>query len=155
MNAPSAALRTVFEDLGFHDVQTVISSGNVIFSSPEQNVPALAQRIETALAEQLNVTSIAIILSAEQIQQFVATAPFGNQQHSKKTYLTVTFMKNPASAAQCKPYLYYDATTRALCNIHNTEHAKTPDIMAKLEKEFGKQITTRTWNTVVKISQKF
>jgi acyl carrier protein len=39
----------------------------------------------------------------------------------------------------------------AICSVIDLTSAKTPDLMLWLEKQFGKEITTRTWKTVERI----
>jgi hypothetical protein len=39
---------------------------------------------------------------------------------------------------------------REVCCVVDLSGATTPDLMAWLEKQFGKEITTRTWKTVGK-----
>jgi len=162
MNAPSAKLRAVFDALAFSNVQTVIFSGNVIFDSPETNISLLEKRIEEQLQAGLAIRSAAIIRSSEQIRELIQSAPFGDRTHNRETYLTVTFLKHELKEA---PTLYksangtleivgYDAQNRALLAVNNVAITKTPDFMAKLEKQFGKDITTRTWNTILRINQK-
>jgi uncharacterized protein (DUF1697 family) len=48
-NMRNEKLRGVFEGLGLTNVKTVISSGNVLFESPREDVPALEAEIEDAL----------------------------------------------------------------------------------------------------------
>jgi uncharacterized protein (DUF1697 family) len=151
-------LRRVFEELGFTNVKTVISSGNVLFESPESDVPALESKIEKAIVEQLGFTSTTIIRSREELQGLVDHNPFKGLEHSTKTYLTVTFLKHPTRLKFDLPYrienrdyeilALYD---RAVCCVLDQTSSKTPDLMVWLEKQFGKEITTRTWKTVERL----
>lgn len=161
INAPSKRLQAAFEALGFTGAQTIISSGNVVFDSPETDVTALEAGIEKGLKAQIGLTTTAIIRSAAQIAQLVAANPFGDRTHSRESYLTVTFLKNaPASepktgtTANGATTLGYYPESKALCAVSNALILKTPLWMAQLEKEFSKAITTRTWNTVLKTNQK-
>src|SRR3546814_20244922 len=45
----TAELRRVFEELGFDAVRTVISSGNVLFESPNRSRTPLESQLEAAL----------------------------------------------------------------------------------------------------------
>jgi uncharacterized protein (DUF1697 family) len=48
----SADLRTVFEELGYDGVRTVLASGNVVFESPSRTARGtLKRRIEAALRD--------------------------------------------------------------------------------------------------------
>lgn len=158
MNAPSAKLRSLFEDMGFSGVQTVISSGNVIFESAEKSSDKLEAVIEKTLREELGISSDTIVQSSEQISQLVAKQPFGKLQHSPSTYLTVTFLKQAASDTTIEgrdfEIIGSDRASKTVFAVNDTTKQKTPDLMIKLEKKFGKAITTRTWNTVLKIHQK-
>lgn len=50
-NMRNEKLRGVFENLGFQNVQTVISSGNVLFETRSNNIKELEAIIEKALPE--------------------------------------------------------------------------------------------------------
>lgn len=154
-NMRNEKLRGVFEGLGFTHVSTVISSGNVLFESASEDVPALEAMIEAALPSQLGFTSTTIIRSREQLQRLVDRRPFGSHSHNQQTYLTVTFLKNEPKKNQALPiidgYKILDTSDRAILSIVDLAQAKTPNLMSRLEKVFGKQITTRTWKTVERI----
>jgi uncharacterized protein (DUF1697 family) len=151
-------LRAVFEDLGFANVKTVISSGNVLFESPSGNIAALETKIEKAIQARLGFSSTTIIRNRDQLQELVDRKPFKDLEHGPKTYLTVTFLKHPAQTTLKAPYRVenrdyeilgiYD---RAICCVLDQTSARTPDLMVWLEKQFGKEITTRTWKTVERI----
>src|SRR5688572_7791450 len=88
-NMRNEKLRGVFEKLGFANVKTVISSGNVVFESPSRNAKKLEETIETALPEQLGFTSTTIIRSKKQLQQLVDINPFKGMEHSQKSSLKI------------------------------------------------------------------
>jgi uncharacterized protein (DUF1697 family) len=157
-NMRNEKLRGVFEKLGFQNVRTVISSGNVIFESPSRSVKKLEETIEKTLPAQLGFTSTTIIRSKGQIQQLVEKNPFKDMQHSQTSSLNVTFLKKETSIDMTFPYQVenrdytllgmYDG---AICSVIDLTSSKTPDLMLWLEKKFGKEITTRTWKTVERI----
>lgn len=157
-NMRNDKLRGVFEKLGFANVKTVISSGNVIFESPSRSVRNLEESIEKALPEQLGFNSTTIIRSQKQIQQLVDKHPFQGMEHSQKSSLNVTFLKKKIKIDIKFPYKVdnrdytllgmYDG---AICSVIDLTSTKTPDLMLWLEKQFGKEITTRTWKTVERI----
>ncbi len=49
INIKMADLRSTFVDLGFENVKTVLASGNVLFDSDRDDVPALKSEIESGL----------------------------------------------------------------------------------------------------------
>ena len=157
-NMRNDRLRDVFEKLGFEHVQTVISSGNVIFDSPSRAVKQLEERIEKALPEELGFHSTTIIRSKAQIQRLVDEDPFVGMEHSQRSSLNVTFLKKKTRMDLKFPYKFDDRDYSvlgmyegAICSVIDLTSSKTPDLMGWLEKKFGKEITTRTWKTVERI----
>jgi uncharacterized protein (DUF1697 family) len=157
-NMRNDKLREVFEKLGFANVKTVISSGNVVFESPSRSVRKLEDRIEEALPKELGFKSTTIIRSQKQLQQLVDKNPFKSMEHSQKSSLNVTFLKKKRKIDIKFPYEIDNRDYRllgmydgAICSVIDLTSAKTPDLMLWLEKQFGKEITTRTWKTVERI----
>jgi uncharacterized protein (DUF1697 family) len=146
-NMRQEKLKWFFEKLGFMNVKAVISSGNVIFESRSKNIPALESKIETGLPKYLGFKSMTIVVSQQDLEKLIKQNPFKGRVHNTHSYLLVTFFKNKPAKK-----LKYD---RAICNIYNLSGNKGPEIMANLEKQYGKQITSRTWKTVNRIVEKF
>ena len=156
-NMHNEKLRAVFEGLGYRKVQTVISSGNVLFESPSKNTKSLEAAIEKALFEKLGIRSTTIIRSKEELQKLADKDPFGKLEHSKTVYLTVTFLKTPTKAKLPPPQLSYrvlEMYDREVCTSTDLASTRGPELMLWLEKQFGKQITTRTYKTVNRILEK-
>jgi uncharacterized protein (DUF1697 family) len=103
-NMRNDKLREFFEKQGFANVKTVISSGNVVFESPTRNAKKLEETIEKMLPEQLGFKSTTIIRSKVQLQQLVEKNPFEGMEHSQKSSLNVTFLKNKTGADIEFPY---------------------------------------------------
>ena len=161
-NMRNEKLRGVFEKLGYHDVQTVISTGNVLFETDSRDTKALEAAIEKALPAQLGFTSTTIIRSLEQIQDLVDKDPFKGFEDTQTSRLNVTFLKGASGTKLTFPYAPADKTYHflglydgALCSVIDLDSAKTPDLMGWLDKQFGKENTTRTWKTVGRILKKF
>jgi uncharacterized protein (DUF1697 family) len=157
-NMRNDKLRGVFEKLGFENVKTVISSGNVIFESPSRSIRKLEESIEIALPEELGFKSTTILRSQGQIQKLVDTNPFQGMEHSQISSLNVTFLKKKRRTGIKFPYKIDDRDYEllgmydgAICSVIDLTSSRTPDLMVWLEKKFGKEITTRTWKTVEKI----
>lgn len=156
-NMRNEKLRRVCEQLGFTNVRTVISSGNVLFESPIKSMTKLEAMLEAAWPAQLDFQSTTIIRSARQLQQLISKEPFGKRIHSPRTSLNITFIKQQPAKAVEPPdgegYKIVAMFDREACSVIDTTRAKTPDLMTQLEKQFGKEITTRTWKTIERIVQ--
>jgi uncharacterized protein (DUF1697 family) len=160
-NTRNENLRRVFEDLGFGKVRTVISSGNVLFETESQDMKGLEDLIEKALLEKLDFKSTTIIQSQEELQLLLEENPFKNLKDAPKSKLNVTFLKNKPEThlkfpyhAENKGFMVLGIHDRIICSVVDLTRTKTPDLMRWLEKEFGREITTRTWRTVGRILKK-
>jgi uncharacterized protein (DUF1697 family) len=157
-NMRNEKLRGVFQRVGFENVQTVITSGNVLFESPSTDVKALAAAIEEAIQSELGFTSTTIIRSHQQLTRLVRDNPFGDIEDTPTSRLNVTFLKQRSRTklrfpyhVEEKGYTVVGVHGREVCSVVDLTGSTTPDLMAWLEKQFGKAITTRTWKTVGRI----
>lgn len=163
-NMTNDKLRMVFESLGFSDVRSVISSGNIIFTSSLGDQSKLEAIIQAGLQEKLGIPGGTIVRSENELRTFLATNPFGPRKHSKESYLIATFVKDrrfvppfpiPHDTGYGSTVLSYNKEASALASVTDATRVKTPDFMVWLEKQCGKGITTRTWKTVERIVAKF
>ncbi|MFJ1457219.1 DUF1697 domain-containing protein [Nocardia sp. N2S4-5] len=162
-NMRNERLRSVFEGLGFEAVGSVLSSGNVVFGSPESDAAALESRIQKALNAELGIGGGTILRSRAELRALVDSDPFPGLTHGRGTYLTVTFLKDraaaapdalPAGLAPAVRIVGYDEAAAAVLAVIDNTASTTPDHMAWLETVYGKDITTRTWLTVQKVLAK-
>lgn len=135
-NMKSARLKEFFESLGFQNVKTVIASGNVVFESTSNDSSKLEEKIEEELPKKLGFSKTTIVRSQTELENFVKTDPFKGVIDEKPNYLLVTFFKDR------KP---------EIATVLDLNDAKSTDFMTKMEKEHGKELTTRTWKTVHRI----
>ena len=157
-NMRNEKLRELFQKLGFKNVQTVISTGNVLFESPSRGVKKLETTIEEAIQEQLGFTSTTIIRSHQQLNRLIGDNRFGKIEDTPTTRLNVTFLKRKQETdlrfpyrATRKGYSVIGMHGREVFSVVDLSGATSPDLMAWLDKQFGKEITTRTLKTVGRI----
>ncbi|MGC5584712.1 DUF1697 domain-containing protein [Ornithinimicrobium sp. W1665] len=159
-NMTNDKLRGVFERLGFADVASVLSSGNIVFRSPDADAHLLEQRIEDALADDLGLANRAIIRSHSELRVLLDSDPFPGVTHGHDTYVTATFLKDAATTPEHIPaqpglrteVVRYDGAARVVLAItDNSDANQTSGFMAWLERTYGKDITTRSWLTVQRI----
>ena len=154
-NMHGAKLKAAVESAGFKNVQTLLASGNVIFESDIKDQAKLESILEKTWPAKLGFNSMTIVRSQAQLQALVDADPYKGATHSnKKTYLLVTFFRSLPE--QSMPANFYKAFgVNALCNTIDASGPGTPDFMAKLDRQFGKdQITSRTWLTVQRVLTK-
>lgn len=156
----NAELVKVFQGLGYQQVRAVISTGNVLFGSPERSRARLEAAVEAALLDHLGAPCSTIIVSRGQIEALLALDVFDGYEDVATSRFNVTFLKNRPRPGDALPETgsgseVVAVRAQTVFSIVDSTAAKTPDLMAKLEKAYGKQITTRTWKTVERIDRAF
>ncbi len=153
-----ADLRAAFEAMGFVDVRTVQASGNVVFSTPDAPGPGeLRARIEAGLAEGLSSRTGVALRRAADLAALVAADPFVAVAVTPATRLYVTFLSRPApdetDLGDERVRLVRITAGEVLTAIELVPGWGTPELMRLLESGLGKDVTTRSWNTVVKVAE--
>lgn len=138
-NMRNEKLAGILETLGCTRVRPVLASGNLVFSSTARSTAVLETRIEKALAEKLALANDVIVRRQDELEAILKKDPFKGAEHGRQWYLIVTFRKTG------EPPVF---------NKLDRAKMDAPDAMLDLEKRYGKKITTRTWNTVLKIVAK-
>lgn len=136
----------------------MISSGNLIFESDEEDIGALESMIEAAWPRLLGFTASTIVRSQAQLQSIIDSDPFNGLPHTNHSYQLVTFMKQPVKPAfdfpyqpPGKPYSLVGYSNGIVFSVTDNTVIKTSDLMVWLEKQFGKNITSRTPLTIERI----
>ena len=87
------ALRNLYTQLNFKNVQTYIQSGNVIFQSTEKNINKLEQKIADKILEEFGFDVPIMVKSKADFENVIHHNPFPNEDLSK---VHVTFLcENP------------------------------------------------------------
>jgi uncharacterized protein (DUF1697 family) len=155
MNAKMPELKRCFESAGFADVKTVLSSGNVVFSA-RASAAALERKIETAMEKQLGHAFFTIVRPVDALRAILASDPYGAFPLRPGTKRVVTFLRVKPPAMLELPIELYGAR---ILSVDGSEVFSTyvpgprgPVFMTLIEKTFGKDVTTRTWDTVKKVA---
>ncbi len=88
-------LRTLFEELGFINVETFISSGNVIFDFLPKDVKALEKNIESHLHKMLGYEVATFIRTTNQVIAISQYKPFSDFELTENIALNVAFLCDP------------------------------------------------------------
>ncbi|MEX2593662.1 MAG: DUF1697 domain-containing protein [Anditalea sp.] len=159
---PMEELRTTFEAMGHTQVKTLLNSGNVIFEGKSAQVETLEEKIASQLEKSFGFSIPVLVRKADDIKEITACDPFKDIQIHKDIRLYVTFFKESPKENLKLPWVSADGSFqiikvkgRAVCSVLDVSKSKTPYAMNVLEKSYNKDITTRNWNTVVKIELSF
>lgn len=158
MNAKMPELKRCFEDAGFKNVVTVLSSGNVVFDSPKKPERSLEVQIEKAMEKSLGRSFDTIVRSQSDLLELLESDPYKSVKLSAQAKKVVTFLKESFERKIELPIKkdgvhIFSCEDKIICSSY-LPHPKGPVFMVMLEKTFGKSITTRTWDTVGKVAKK-
>jgi uncharacterized protein (DUF1697 family) len=155
MNLKMPTLKTALEEGGFSDVKTLLSSGNVVFSERRATDVAIEKKIEAALENKVGKRFGTIVRSLDELQALIDADPYQAFRLPAGSKRVVTFLRiQPEQKLKLPPALdgaqIWTVRGRdALSSYVRSE--KGPVFMALIEKTFGKDVTTRTWDTVQKV----
>lgn len=92
-------LKKLFEDIGYKDVVTYINSGNVIFSSPEEEEANIRKDCESEIVEKFQLDILVTIISAKDLSKALQNAPSWWDKDSEAKHNAI-FVIPPATATQ-------------------------------------------------------
>jgi uncharacterized protein (DUF1697 family) len=157
MNAKMPDLKKAFEAAGFTDVRTLLSSGNLVFTARSASEAALERKAEAAMTKRLGRTFLTIMRPVDELRQILASDPyraFGLPPGAKRI---VTFLRERPASKLTLPAEVDGARILAV-NGSSVFSAYVPSprgpvFMTLIEKTFGSELTTRTWETVTKVAR--
>ena len=152
-------LREAFEAMGFQKVKTLLASGNVLFDSSATKAEPTAEKIEERLRKTFGHEIGVLVRPLAELQKLAAVNPFKEVKMTPQTRLYVTFLsekpkpgRTARSESTAKDFKMLRVSDREVCSaITISPQYHTTELMSQLEKEFGRKVTTRNWNTVLRI----
>jgi uncharacterized protein (DUF1697 family) len=154
MNARMPELKRAFEAAGFTEVRTLLSSGNVVFTTPGDTVDVLERQAEEAMQAQLGHHFGTIVRPASYLQWLVESDPFAAFELPSGAKPVITFFRRPPDKQLDLPIERDGATILAMTRSEllsaYVPGGKGPAFMVLIEKTYGKELTTRTLETVRK-----
>jgi len=156
MNAKMPELKRCFEAAGFGEVKTLLSSGNVVFSARGSSAASLESKIEAAMKKHLGRTFLTIVRPIDALRAILAADPYGAFRLSPGAKRVVTFLRDKPPAKLDLP-IELDGARILLLEGSEVFSAYVPGprgpvFMTLIEKTFGQDVTTRTWDTVRKVA---
>lgn len=151
-------LRACFVAIGFADVKTYIQSGNVLFCSDNEDKLELVNRIESELSRRFNYQSKIVLVSQNQIETVIKTAPEGFGTKPEEFRYDVVFLKEPLSSNEAFQSL------KLREGVDNAYVGKDVLYLSRLISRAGQSylskiislpvyqfMTIRNWNTTTKL----
>jgi uncharacterized protein (DUF1697 family) len=154
LNAKMPQLKRAFESAGFTDVKTVLSSGNVVFDSRSKSEASLTRQAERAMAQHLDRSFVAFVRPVSVLSELIDSDPYAAFHLPAQAKRVITFLREPHTAQLSLPI---EVDGASILEVKGREVLMAyvpspgdPAFMRLIEKTFGKDITTRTMDTVRK-----
>lgn len=153
---PMAAFKALLEGLGATAVQTVLNSGNAVFSHSGRSTARLAEAVSAALQAQLGVQVLVVVKTAAEWARVVAAMPWQlpAAEHGKclVAWAPDTAHLQPLQALHSlvQPPEQWLLTDDA-AYLHCARGILDSKAGAALLGKTGQGVTTRNWATVLKL----
>ena len=106
-----ADLREALEREDFEEVETVVASGNVLFSHDERPSDGLAEKIAYIVRERFGINSFAAVRSRDELAAAIADNPF--REDGEANYVHTIFLDQPLDRAEFEAFAKsYDGPER-------------------------------------------
>jgi uncharacterized protein (DUF1697 family) len=155
-------LRQLAAALGHNEIATYIQSGNLVFTSADEDVIALADALEAEIARSLGVRPAVVVLSRADLAQVIADNPFPAESNPKA--LHAVFHREPITDERIAAVSAAEQKARAkgsrdqVAVVGCTLFMRTPDglgrseLAAQLARSVTKTAgTARNWATVSRL----
>jgi len=157
VNAKMSELKQAFESAGFTDVKTVLGSGNVAFNARTASEAVLERRAEAAMLAHLGHAFMTFVRPVDALQDLLASDAYRSFRLDPGAKRVVTFLRDKPPAKLKLPPARDGARIllvkgREAFSAY-TRTPKGPVFMTLIAETFGKDVTTRTWDSVGKVAR--
>ena len=156
MNLKMPALKAALEAAGFDDVKTLLASGNAVFGARRTSEAALARKVEAAIEQGVGKKFPTHIRSIDALQALLDSDPYREFRLPAQAKRVVTLLRDVPSLQLQLPI---ERDGARILQLRGRELLGAylgptgPVFMALIEKTCGKDITTRTWETLRKVAR--
>ncbi len=155
-----ADLRLLLEENGFKNVQTYIQSGNIIFSSTEENKIKLENTIAEIIKNKYGFEVPVVVKTGKQIQAILTNNPYQNPEDIQSNKIYFVLLKNEATEenkAILNAISFANETLEITPNCVYLRCAlgagKAKCTNNLIEKKLKVTATTRNYKTMVKLQE--
>lgn len=157
LNAKMPDLKRSFEAAGFGAVKTILGSGNVAFDARSSDLALLARQADAAMQAELGRSFALHLRASAALQSLIDADPFAGLTMPAQGKCVVTFLRETAPSAVRLPIVQdgvhiVRAKGTEVFTVYEP-HPKGPVFMSLLERVFGSDITSRTFETVKKCAR--
>ena len=153
-------LKSCFIELGYADVITHLNSGNVVFSTDENDENILAYKIKEMIRERFGLDIPVFVILQEELEEVLSKAPDWWGTDDKETYDNLIFVMPSATAEIVAEKIgeptkeleqIYIYKNTVFWSFDRKEYAKANWWRKTATAGIGEMITIRTANTLRRI----
>jgi len=152
------ALKKIYEELNFRNVQTYIQSGNVIFQDANSNYCDLEQKISNKINEHFGFDVPVTVLNIEKLKTLIRGNPYIAEGSKLLSDLYITILSS--SPKDTDPQIFrqnqspgeeFTLTDDAVYLYCPNGYGKTKLTNTFFEKKLKVRATTRNWKTTLEL----
>ena len=152
------ALKEMYEDLHFTNIQTYIQSGNVIFNDNHTEQIDLGQRISNELMRKFGFEIPVIVLDTVELKEIIEKNPFTSDKTKEISHLHVTFLSSKTELIDNGLFYQKKAPGEEFAITENAVYLYCPKgygqtklTNAFFESKLKVGATTRNWKTTLEL----
>lgn len=152
------ALREMYRQLGFEEIQTFIQSGNVIFRYKKTGTKELEEKISFRILADFGFEVPVIVLEMEELENLVSSNPFAGEEGRNISSMHITFLSempvgeklDKIGAELCRndEFRVRDKVIYLYCP---EGYGKTRLTNGFFENRLNVNATTRNWKTTIEL----
>ena len=154
-----ADLKAVCENLGFGAVQTLLQSGNVVFTATGTG-KAVAKNLADAIEKGHGFRPAVAVRTATEVADAMKRNPFKAEAKADPRFVVVGFLTGPPAAGAAARIAAVKGAAGERLSLSGRElfahypegQGRSKVTNAVLERALGVPVTVRNWNTVTKLS---
>jgi uncharacterized protein (DUF1697 family) len=159
---PMADLKDEVLKLGFEKPETLLNSGNLVFEGDFVPLDVLEKELSDHLRRVFGFPVPVLLRSPDVVMDLIHKNPFSDVKVTKDIRLYVSFLASEPQVQLDLPWASGDSSYRILecrgrtvCSVLDLSNSQTTKGMDALEQLYGKNITTRNFNTIKRIAEKW
>ena len=157
---PMKDLKCLLEKNNYKNVTTLLNSGNIIFDGDEASAEEIQQQLSCMLEEKFGFSIPTLVKTKNEIITILEHNPFLSVSLNKDLKLYVSFVFDPLPKQlnlkdlETESFKIIKINSREIYSVLNNTKGKTTKAMENMDRHFNKSLTTRNWNTIVRIGKK-
>jgi uncharacterized protein (DUF1697 family) len=155
---PMKELKECLSRWGFKQIRTILNTGNILIECDHQDLVNLTCQLESDLKKQFGFEIPVFVMPTDELRELVKDNPFKLQPQGERMRYYLTLLKespkdwlNPWQSDEGM-FQVISIQERKILSVLDLGVVQTTKGMDLLESRYGKNLTTRNWNTIVKMA---